>query len=183
LNLEVVRRKVLRLPRWIAGLAAFGWFPGGFVFPLVFLLIRKPSDPVFPMELAAHFLVSFLLSGLIAMAYSMCGVEFIVLRCLYPGLWRDAKNFADTAKDELQPVHKQLNRIELFAVMIPLISSIVFLMLGDNGLEAVRDARGIPAFKLIVAALIVLGILGIIITSAVTNYLSSVVRAMTNAKD
>jgi serine/threonine protein kinase len=178
-EIEVVRRKVLRLSRWIAGLTAFGWFPGGFIFPLTIAL----TTPFLPLELAAHFLVSFLLSGLIALAYSMCGVEFIVLRCLYPGLWRDARNFADTAKEELRPVHKQLNRIELFAVMIPLIAAIVLLMFGDFTQEAAQDDQAFKAFRFIVAALNVLGILGIVITSAVTNHLSSVVRAMTNAKD
>jgi eukaryotic-like serine/threonine-protein kinase len=180
-EIEVVRRKVLRLPRWIAGLTAFGWFPGGFIFPLAIM-----STSFLKLETAAHFLVSFLLSGLIALAYSMCGVEFIALRCLYPALWRDANNFADTAQEELRPVHKQLNRIELFAVMIPLISAIVFLMFGNFPHEAVDvKTEGDPtlAFRSIVAALIVLGILGIIITSAVTNHLASVVRALTNAKD
>ena len=45
------------------------------------------------------------------------------------------------------------------------------------------SATGFNALKYIVASLIVLGILGIVVTSAVTNHLSSVVRAITNAKD
>ena len=181
-EVEVVRRKVLRLPRWIAGLSAFGWFPGGFVFPLAIAF----TAPVIQLEAAAHFLISFLLSGLIALAYSMCGVEFIVLRCLYPGMWRDTKNFADTAQQELRPVHKQLNRIELLAVLVPLVGAIVFLMLGKMHVATTNVADNAAAetvFRSMGAALIVLGVLGIDITRAVTNHLSSVVRALTNAKD
>ena len=31
--------------------------------------------------------------GLIALAYSLCGVRFIVLRVLYPGMWRNTRGF------------------------------------------------------------------------------------------
>ncbi len=181
-EIEVVRRKVLRLPRWIAGLSAFGWFPGGFLFPLAIAVMA----PVIQLDAAAHFLVSFLLSGLIALAYSMCGVEFIVLRCLYPALWRDTKNFSEIAQQELRPVYKQLNRIELLAVLVPLVGAIVFLMLGKMHVgtaNAADNAAAETVFRSMGAALIVLGVLGIDITRAVTNHLASVVRALTNAKD
>ena len=88
-EVQIARRKVLRLPRWIAALTAFGWFPGGVIFPLTIAL----TTPQLEFDVAAHFLVSFFLSGLIALAYSLCGVEFVVLRGLYPGLWRDAQQF------------------------------------------------------------------------------------------
>ncbi len=124
----IVRGKVLRLPRWIAWLSAFGWFPGGVIFPVALAL----TTPVIELQVAAHFLVSFFFSGMIALAYSWCGVQFIVLRGFYPVLWQDdARNFIETARQELKPVPKQLNRIELLAVLIPLVAAIVTLMLGN----------------------------------------------------
>jgi hypothetical protein len=169
-EVQIARRRSLRLPRFIALLTAFGWFPGGVLFPLLLQLTTPPVE----FEVAAHFLVSFCLSGLIALAYSLCGIEFIVLRVLYPGLWRDAQNFTETARKELAPVSAQLNRIELLAVSIPLIAAIVFLMLGN---------ASTISFRMMVAALIVLGIMGFHVTSTITNHLSRVVVAITNAKD
>ena len=169
-EVQIARRKVLRLPRWIAALTAFGWFPGGVIFPLTIALTTPPLE----FDVAAHFLASFCLSGLIALAYSLCGVEFVVLRGLYPGLWRDTQNFTETARQELAPVNKQLNRIEFLAVLIPLLAAIIILMLGN---------AATMTFKVMVGALIVLGILGFHITSAITNHLSRVLVALTNTKD
>ncbi len=169
-EVQIARRKVLRLPRWIAALTAFGWFPGGVIFPLTIAL----TTPTLDFNVAAHFLVSFCLSGLIALAYSLCGVEFVVLRGLYPGLWRDAQNFTETVRQELAPVNSQLNRIKFLAVLIPLLAAIAILMLGDS---ATKTFRGMAV------ALIFLGILGFHITSAITNHLSRVLVALTNTKD
>ncbi|MFO0792022.1 MAG: serine/threonine-protein kinase [Pirellulales bacterium] len=173
-EVQIARRKALRLPRWIAALTAFGWFPGGIIFPLVIMW----RTPFLDFEYAVHFLTSFCLSGLIAMAYSLCGVEFVVLRVLYPGLWRDAQNFTETARHELRNTHKQLGRIQTVAILIPLAAAIVFVMLAD-----ISDAsRGI-SFRGMVGALIVLGILGFHSTGAVFNSLSRVLVALTNAKE
>jgi len=38
-------------------------------------------------EVYAHFMISFTISGLIALTYSLLGVQFLVLRVLYPRLW------------------------------------------------------------------------------------------------
>jgi hypothetical protein len=169
-DVQTARRRALKLPRFIAGLTVFGWFPGGIIFPLTIML----TTPHLEFEVAAHFLVSFWLSGLIALAYSLCGVEFVVLRGLYPGLWRDAQNFTATARHELAPVHKQLTRIEILAVLIPLLAAIVFLMFG----EAVSIT-----FRLMVGALIILGIFGFYFTTTIANNLSRVLVALTNTKE
>jgi hypothetical protein len=169
-DIQEVRKKALRLPRFIAVLTAFGWFPGGFIFPLAIQLTTPPLE----FGLAIHFVVSFCLSGLVALAYSLCGVEFVVLRGLYPGLWCDAQNFTEKARQELLPVHRQLNRIELFAVSIPLIAALVFVLFGE--MTSVT-------FRIIVFALILLGIMGFHITSVVTDHLSSVIVAITNTKE
>jgi len=165
---QAARQKALRLPRFIAVLTALGWFPGGFIFPLAIHLTSgiKP-------DIAAHFVASFCLSGLIALSYSLCGVEFVVLRGLYPGLWRDAQHFTDVARKELAPVKAQLNRIEILAVMIPLFAAIFMLLLGN---------AANTTFKVLVTSLIVLGMMGFHITSKITRHLYEVVVALTNTK-
>jgi hypothetical protein len=67
----------------------------------------------------------------------------------------------------------QLSRIELLAVFIPLLAAIVILFLGD---------AASTVFKSLVGALIVLGILGFHITSAITRNLSRVLVTLTNTK-
>ena len=73
------------------------------------------------------------LSGLIALAYSLCGVEFVVLRGLYPGLWRDVRIFAETARKELAPMTQAAQSyIELLAGSIPLVAAmLIAALVGD----------------------------------------------------
>jgi len=162
------RQKALRIPRIIAALAAIGWFPGGFLFPAV-MRVTTGLDA----RLIGHFIGSFVLSGLIAMAYSLSGVEFVVLRGLYPGLWRDARHFTAVARDELRPVTWHLRLIGGLAGSIPLVAAIMVLSLGS---------ASNTTFRFLVIALIVLGIFGFHLTGAITRHLSSVIVALTKPK-
>jgi serine/threonine protein kinase len=168
-DVEAARRKALRLPGWIAGLVAFGWFPGGVLFPAVIFAMEPPLSP----RVAAHFVASFWLSGLIALAYSLCGVMFIVIRGLYPGLWLDARGFAERARRELAGITPQLGWIQLLAGSIPLIAAALTVLAGD-----VTSVM----FRVLVFALILLGIAGSYITNFVTRRLSIVVSALTSTK-
>jgi serine/threonine protein kinase len=204
-DVAAARRRALRLPRMIAFLVAFGWFPGGLLFPLL-IHIYSPPPPLelssavpfaatlsqFPGQAAfstvlnellkhglkptsaVHFIASFCLSGLIALAYSLSGVESLVLRVIYPGLWQDARRYTEVARRELRHVPAQLGRIELFAGSIPLVACLLFLA----GSPSDR-----PGFKFLVASLIVLGMVGFNLTSALTRNLSQVVVALTRTKD
>ncbi len=167
-DLKQARLRALRLPRYIAILTAFGWFPGGFIFPLA---INLTSGLDF--SLAAHFFISFFLSGLIALAYSLCGVEFVVLRGLYPGMWCDAQNFTTVVREELAPVNAQLNRTEFLAILIPLVAAI-FMMIFFNVANV--------SFRFLVTSLIILGIVGALVMGKITRHLSEVIVALTNTK-
>jgi hypothetical protein len=170
-QVEFARRRSLRLPRWIAALTAFGWFPGGIIFPITIAAMAPSLKPA----VAGHFFVSFFLSGLIAMAYSLCGVEFLVLRIIYPAMWRDARHFRKKTNLELSHVGGQLGRIELLAGSIPLVAAGLLLLMSGNDLSL--------TFRLLVVALIVLGGFGFHLTSAITRNLSQVVVALTSTKD
>ncbi len=169
-QVETARRQALRLPRWVAAITAIGWFPGGFLFPLAIAIF----EPRLPPLMAAHFIASFCLSGLIALAYSLCGVEFIVLRVLYAGMWRNARQFGDTARRELAPVTTHLRWIGRLAVAIPLLAATSTVLLGGEATNL--------TFRLLVAGLIILGLLGSIVASGVTRGLSQVVVALTSTK-
>jgi eukaryotic-like serine/threonine-protein kinase len=164
------RRRALRLPLLIAGLTAYGWFPGGIIFPFSIWMTTGLR-----ITLACHFVASFFISGMIALAYSLCGVEFVVLRGLYPGLWLDARHFSAIARDELAPVQLHLTLIQWLAFLIPSVAALSLLLLGS-------ESESNLTFRLLVAALIVLGMFGFIVTSAVTRRLSRVIVALTKPK-
>src|SRR4029077_3682008 len=83
-----VRRQILKLPAWALGLSCLGWLPGGLVFPLGIHLMAGPIDPA----VYGHFLISFTMSGLIALTYTFFGIQLMVLRVIYPQLWVDAQD-------------------------------------------------------------------------------------------
>jgi hypothetical protein len=167
---EAARRKALRLPIWTSALTALGWFPGGLLFPAIIYLARPPLET----QTGAHFVASFCLSGLVALAYSLCGVEFVVLRALYPGMWRNARDFSSTAQRELASVPRRLFVIVVFAVAIPLLAAILLLFLGSDAMRTIR---------ILAAALIFLGIAGLCVAILVSLVLSRVVVALTGAKE
>jgi hypothetical protein len=169
-QVETARQQALRLPQWIAALTMLGWFPGGVLFPVAIGIAAPPLDwPVY-----AHFFVSFTLSGLIALAYSLCGAQFVMLRALYPGMWRNVRAFGATVRRELEPIPARLRSIQFLAVLIPLVAAIVLLGLTGDASHAV--------FRGLVIGLIFLGMVGFMVASAVVRELSDVVVAMTSTR-
>ena len=66
-----------------------------------------------------HFFASFTLSGLIALAYSLCGSQFVIQRALYPRMWDDVRHFTAVARQELAPMSTRLGWIQLLAGSCP----------------------------------------------------------------
>ncbi len=165
-EVENARLKALRLPYWTALLTGWGWFPGGFLFPLVIKFGSPPLD----WHIMAHLVASFYLSGLIALAYSLCGVQFVVLRGFYPSMWRDTRGYHEKARQELAPTAARLNEIQRLAVSIPLMAAFLLLLLGGNS-----DMT----FRILVASLIALGLIGSHMASAVVRGLSQVIVTLT----
>jgi hypothetical protein len=166
---DTTRRKALRLPLWVAGLAAMGWFPGGVLFPLI---IHSSTEGI-SYNVASHFVGSFVISGLIGLAYSLCGVQLVVLRVLYPGMWINVRNFAETARQELAPMAGRLGWIQALAVSIPLLAVMLLLLLGGD--------TNHPGFRWLAAGLVLLGMLGLYVTNNILRALSKVVAAMTES--
>lgn len=165
------RKAALRLPVWIATLTAWGWFPGGFLFPLV---IHLATPQGLSAHVAAHFVASFFMSGLIALAYSLCGAQYVVLRALYPVMWTDVRGFVATARGELGPMAGRSWQMHVLAGLIPLFGAIVAVFLAPAGDQL--------AFRSIVVGLIVLGIFGYQVTSTITRRLSEVVVKFTSGE-
>lgn len=169
------RRRAVSLPYWMLAIAAAGWLPGGLLFPV--MLDMMLDDPV-SLNVYAHFITSFTLSGLIAVAYSFCGLQFLLLQVLYPRLWSDASHYRQKAAAELAGTPWRLWLINILSGAIPAVAAvviglmIVFLLRagGDHG-EAVR-------LLILQVSLVLLGGLGREITTAATSRMASAYTAL-----
>src|SRR5207244_4282559 len=101
-------------------------------------------------EVYAHFLISFLISGLIALTYSYFAFQYIVLRILYPLLWADARGAAATVRAELRRAGVGISWFQAFAVLIPLAGAVLLVGIGAEGLESGSER----IFRMLVAGLI-----------------------------
>jgi serine/threonine protein kinase len=162
-EVAVARQKALRLPIWFVGITAVGWYTGGEVLPVI-VKIFSPENPI------AHFMLAHLVSGLIAMAYSMCGTMFIVLRVLYPAMWLDTREITQTARRELANVPFWLTVTQYLAFAVPVMTAVFLMIKGDT-----TD----KAFLWLAIALIVLGCLGFVTASTLVRRLSQIVELMT----
>jgi len=164
-QVAAARRKALRLPLWFAGMTAVGWYAGGLLLPPL-VKFFMPETKI------AHFMLSHLVSGLIALAYSLCGTLFIVLRVLYPKLWQDTRELTATARAELAPMHFWLTVAQTLAGSIPLAAAAFLLVEG----EAAQ-----PAFRWLTIGLIGLGLVGFYTAATAVRRLAGIVELMSKA--
>ena len=148
-DVRSIRRKLLNVPIWVVMLSCAGWLPGGVMFPLALNLLSGPISA----EVFGHFILSFTLSGLIAMTYAFFGVQLISLRVLYPQLWINAARLDQAAAEELRPLARRTAFFQLLAGVIPLVGAVMMVGVGTEELNA-------PTFRFLVTALIALGMAG-----------------------
>jgi hypothetical protein len=168
---EEGRRQALQLPLWVAGLIAAAWLPGGIIFPAIISWRTESLSP----QIWGHFIISFTLSCLIALAYSFCSSQFIVERTLYPRMWDDVRDFTATTRRELAPMSSRLFWIQFLAGSIPLLAAVLWLILGTMD----ENHR---ALKFLVAGLIFLGWFGYQFATRVTRHLTETAAALTGIK-
>ena len=127
-EVDWARRRSLMLPMWLLLVAAGGWLPGGVIFPW---LITRFADSA-PAGLFHHFFSSFTISGLIAVAYSLCGVQYVSLRGLYARLWPRAELLRETSNRELPPIRWRLGLMLVLAFVVPTIAAGMLLLTADD---------------------------------------------------
>jgi hypothetical protein len=164
-----VRRRVLSLPAWAIPLSCVGWFPGAILFPLY---IHAQAGPLRP-DVFFHFLVSFSISGLIALTYAVFAAQYIAVRILYPQLWTDPQEFHATARKELQSQRRYLWVFQLLAGLIPLGGAMLMVGVGPDAVASYGT------FRVLVTGLIALGMAGFGLAIGVSQYLTHVVASLT----
>jgi serine/threonine protein kinase len=161
-----LRRHALTLPLWAVVLSCAGWLPGGILFPLGLSVL---SEPVSVRE-SAHFLVSFTISGLIALTYSYFAVQFVVLRVLYPRMWTDAQGLRQHTRTELASLDRRLRLFQFLAGLIPLAGAVL--------LVSVAPEQFTLTFRLLVTALIALGTAGFGLALVASSRLTQTLTAL-----
>ncbi|MBY0524525.1 MAG: serine/threonine protein kinase [Gemmataceae bacterium] len=170
-EMTAVRHQVLQLPVWAIGLACLGWLPGGILFPLAIDALAGPLDR----DVYHHFLVSFTLSGLIAMTYSLFAAQFVVLRVLYPRFWVDGSAMRALARDELQAIDGRLRICQFLAGLIPLAGAALMVSVGPDEQFTMSSYR---TFRLLVTALIALGMVGFGAALTASTQLHQILHAL-----
>lgn len=166
-KLDWARQRSLRLPMWLLAVAAFGWLPGGIIFPAVIHRLSGEATA----GLYWHFFLSFTISGLIAVAYSLCGVQYAALRGLYARLWPRAEAFRETARHELLPTRWRLWFMVALAAAIPAVAATMLLL-------TAADANRFD-FRLLTVALIINGMVGLFLTYFAAARMSRLMDNMT----
>jgi eukaryotic-like serine/threonine-protein kinase len=144
-----VRRDTLRFGYRGNFFAFVGWVPGAILFPTLLHVLDGPL----PAHDFAHFLISFALSGLVGMVYSYYGIQFVILRAVYPHVGDPDTFDADRARDELARGTRWLEPFLVLATLIPLTGAILLIAFADGIMS--RE------FRWLVAGLIVLGMGGV----------------------
>jgi serine/threonine protein kinase len=170
LQFTQLRRQVQRLPWGAALISALGWLPGGLLFPFA---IDRCAGPI-RAAVYGQFLISFTIAGLIALTYSVLGVQFVVLRILYPRLWGDGQELRLRAGSELAALGPRLWGLQLLAGLIPLAAA---ALLVDTGPE-----QSYHDFRLLVIGLIGLGTAGLVLAVSVSGFLSRTLTVLTGGK-
>jgi serine/threonine protein kinase len=168
-KVSAARRRALRVPLWVVALSCVGWLPGAVLFPVA---ISHQNGAAF-LTLFGQFLISLTISGLIALTYSFFATQFIALRILYPMLWTDAHEVRATTRAELAGLDSRLTWFQGLAVLIPLAAAVLMVGVGP---EEFRE--GYRTFRLLVTALIALGMLGLGVTTRVSRLLQDTLTAL-----
>jgi hypothetical protein len=147
--------------------SCLGWLPGGALFPLALAVFAGPLD----VEVFGHFAVSFTLSGLIALTYTFFAVQFLVLRVFYCRLWADGQGLGAAARAELGALGPRLRWFQLLAGLIPLVGAVLMVGVGP-------EISGYRTFRLLVTALLVLGMAGFGIATVAHNVLSQTLAVL-----
>jgi hypothetical protein len=118
-------------------------------------------------QVYAHFILSFALSGLIAVVYSYFGIQFVVLRVVYAQLGNADARESASIKAELDRAARRLVVFQGLAALVPLAGAVLLVVLASGEMTL--------SFRILVTSLIVLGMIGVGIAVRVTRRLNEII--------
>jgi serine/threonine protein kinase len=176
-ELRKLRVRLLRLPRQFTVAAAFGWFPGIYLFP--WLLDRFGASP--SREEWTHYATSFAIAGAIAATYSYALVVYLVCVIGYRACWQTGTHYRERARHELRGMEQRIGRVSILVGVLPLGAAVLLLALAPEA-EA-GNALQLDRLHRLVIALIVAGGIGLYLVVVGSARLIRVVRALTLSQE
>lgn len=161
LQVDATRGSVRRWGWRVSGLGAVGWFPGGLLFPLVIDLVAGPV----PWQTYIHFAVSFTLAGLIGVVFCYLATEYVVFRALLPQLCDPDHYTRGEIWTEFGPLTALYGPCLVLACAVPLAGAVLLVVFADEKMTL--------GFRLLVAALIGLGVAGVSFAERIIRELRS----------
>jgi hypothetical protein len=117
-----------------------------------------------------HFVLSFVLSGLVALTYSFLAIQFVLLHGLYLPLTHAGQD-AGQMRRELRGVLRGLGAVHVLAALVPLCAAVLQV--------AFAPSVSSLGFRLLVTGLIVAGMLGLGVAVGVVQHLRLLVARLT----
>jgi serine/threonine protein kinase len=154
---DELRKRVRQLGWWTIALGALGWFPGGVLFPVVIDLAAGPL----PLDIYAHYMVSFALAGLIGVVFTYLAIEYVIFRALLPRLGNPDAYTPAKMWSEIRPLTTPFGTFLVLACAVPLVGATLLILLANDSL----------AFRVLVAALIGIGVAGVGVAERLTRKL------------
>ena len=146
---------------WIVVLGSIGWFPGGVIFPLAIDLATGPL----PRHTYTHFIVSFVLAGLIGVVFSYLGTQYVIFRGLLPRLCDPDRDRAGQIWSEFASFTRCYSLFFILASAVPLTGAVLLVVLAGD--------RMTLSFRVLVAGLIGVGVAGVSVAERVVRALRS----------
>jgi len=162
-EVTAARRRVLTIPQLAVALIGGAWTLGAFFFPFGLHVFSEPL----PRSVFVHFGVSFVISGLIAVAYSYLLVQCLIVVVIYPKLWGRVGGFTRTAAEELRPIMPRVRSFQALAGLIPLSGAVLALSIGPQSFT-LGEFRW---FQLLAIGLIIVGMVGVQMAAAISGLL------------
>lgn len=146
---DTTRRGALTFGRTAILLGLLGWIPGAIMFPTVIDCVTGTVT----LAIYGHFAVSFVLSALVGIVYSFIGVQFVVLRGLYPFLHHPDTFDRAAVRAEVARATRLLGPFLVLATLIPLAGAILLVVTAGETMTV--------GFRLMTVGLIGLGMAGV----------------------
>lgn len=123
-QIDLARENLMRFPRRVAIIGAFGWLGGVIGFPgIIYLLTAR-----FSLDIWLHFICSFAISGAIAITFSYALSLAVAVYGIYPTLFARPSRFVEESKRQLEPIRARWSTLAMCAGSIPLTAAILVVV-------------------------------------------------------
>lgn len=166
-NLKKLRHELIRMPVRYGWICSLGWLPGALVFPATLDLMSGPVQ----VEIYGHFIVSFLLSWLVALTYGFVFIDYYTIRFVYMKMWSTASELRDS-QAELEMFRKRMANCQRIAALVPMLAAISMLY-------SAKPTDDFVWFKLqtFISLFILMGMAGFVVSQKTAQTLQQTVSA------